>query len=204
VKPALLERIGAGTVSPRPQIARIMGDCVVFADGSQARANTIIVATGYAVEFPFLDPEIVSAGREGLPLYRLVFPPDYPTLAFLGMFRVTGPVPPVAEMQARWVAQVLRGGVHLPAPDAMRAAIDARMALIARTGGNPFRLDFEAYLDLLAAEIGVLPRLWRHPRLWRALLTGPPVAARYRLDGRGRWCGAARVTLAANRPKPIR
>ena len=204
LKPALFERISAGTVSPKPQITRIAGDCVAFGDGSQVRADTIIAATGYAVEFPFLDPGIVPVSAEGLPLYRLVFPPDYPTLAFLGMFRVTGPVPPVAEMQARWVAQVLRGGVHLPAPDAMRASIGARMALIARTGGNPFRLDFEAYLDLLAAEIGVLPRLWRHPRLWPALLTGPPVSARYRLDGRGRWCGAARVILAANRPKSTR
>jgi dimethylaniline monooxygenase (N-oxide forming) len=183
LKPVLLERIRAGTVLPRPQIVATEGSWVVFGDGSRVQANTIIAATGYAVDFPFLDAEIIPVSRAGLPLYRLVFPPDYPTLAFIGMFRVTGPVPPVAEMQARWVARIWRGDVALPAPDEMRAAIAARMALIARTGSNPFRLDFEAYLDLLAADIGALPRLWRHPRLWHALLFGPAIAAQYRLDG---------------------
>lgn len=204
LKPALLDRIRSGSVIPRPQIAQIEADCVVFGDGSRVHADTIIAATGYAVEFPFLAPEIVPMSRDGLPLYRLVFPPDHPTLAFIGMFRVTGPVPPVAEMQARWAARVLRGRVRLPAPDVMRAAITARMALIARTGGNPFRLDFEAYLDLLAAEIGVLPRLWRHPRLWHALLLGPPVAAQYRLDGRDHRRNIARSILTAKRVRTAR
>ena len=50
---------------PRPQIAQIEGDRVTFSDGSQVQADTIIAATGYAVEFPFLDPAIVPISSQG-------------------------------------------------------------------------------------------------------------------------------------------
>jgi len=125
--------------------------------------------------------------------------PDRPTLAFIGMSRASGPIMPLAEMQARWAARVLRGAIALPPAAAMHAAITARRHLIAARGGNPFRIEFEPYMDMLAAEMGALPRLGRHPRLWRALLTGPPIAARYRLDGPARAANAADILRSGNR-----
>jgi hypothetical protein len=196
-KEKLRQSIAAGRVVLKPGVDRVDGNTVFFADGSSSRVDTIICATGYGVSYPFLDSTIVQADATGLPLYRLIFPPTWPTLAFIGMFRVTGPAPPVAEMQARWAASVLRGAVNLPAIAEMRAAIEVRRAQIARRGTNPYRLNAEAYQDMLASELGVLPRLWRHPRLAPLLLSGPPIAAQYRLDGPGRWSGAARALMAA-------
>jgi hypothetical protein len=86
----------------------------------------------------------------------------------------------------------------------MRSAIETRKQLIRHTGGNPFRLDFEAYLALLAADIGALPRLWRHPFLWREVLFGPPIAAQYRLDGHGRRPDLARDILRAKPERAAR
>jgi dimethylaniline monooxygenase (N-oxide forming) len=100
-------------------------------------------------------------------------------------------------MQARWAAHIFHGDVQLPSPDEMRGAVAERRALVAQHGGNPFRLFAEAYEDILASEIGALPRLLRWPRLWRAILAGPPVAAQYRLDGPNSWVGARQTLLDA-------
>lgn len=202
LKDKLRERIAAGAVVLKPAITRIDGDTLLFEDGSQVQADTIIYATGYAVHFPFLSPQILATDMAGLPLYRLVFAPNWPTLAFGGMFRLTGAVFPLSEMQARWVARVWRGTAHLPSPATMWSAIRTRQAAIARRGSNPSRLEFEPYMDLLAAELGILPRLWRRPALLWALLFGPSIAAQYRLDGPGRWAGAAQTIRAANAGTP--
>lgn len=197
----LLDGVAEGRITPKPDIARLDGADVVFADGTRTAVDIVVCATGYSVEFPFIDEAIIRPGPEGLDLYRQVVHPDCPGLAFIGMFRVSGPALPVAEMQARWVARALRGRVTLPTPAAMRAAIAARRAAVARTGANPYKLDFVPYLDEIAADLGILPRWWRHPRLLWPLLAGPPTPAQYRLDGPGRWRGAAAAIRAAQTPR---
>lgn len=198
LKDKLRERIASGTISLKPAITRIEGDTIHFTDGSSIGADTLVCATGYAVKYPFLSEQIVSTPTTGLPLYRLVFAPGWPTLAFGGMFRLTGAVFPLSEMQARWVAGVWTGKVRLPSVATMKGAIRTRQEQIARRGSHPGRLEFEPYMDLLAAELGILPHLWRRPALLLALLFGPSIAAQYRLDGPGRWSGAAQTIRAAS------
>ena len=200
VSARLQEALKSGSVLPRPGVSRVDGTTVYFADGSSAEVDVIVAATGYALRFPFLADSIFRVTADGLGLYRAVIHPDRPTLAIVGMSRATGAIMPLAEMQARWATEVLRGRVRLPPAAAMHAAIAARRALVAARGGNPFRIEFEPYMDTLAAEIGVLPRLWRHPGLWRTLLAGKPIAARYRLDGPGRTPQAQHMLQAGNRP----
>ncbi len=195
----LREAIAAGAVRPRPGITRVEGRTIAFADGRTDPVDVIVCATGYRLRIPFLAESIFRADPRGLGLYRVVVHPDRPTLAFLGMTRTTGAIMPLAEMQARWTAAVLRGRLRLPPPVRRHAAIAARRRAVAARAGNPFRVELEPYLDLLAAEVGVLPQLWRHPRLWRDLLLGPPIAARYRLDGPHRARTAARILRAGNR-----
>lgn len=179
----LREAIAAGTVLTKPGIERLDNGAIHFVDGTRAEVDAIIVATGYTLRFPFLSEATISAPPAGLGLYRLVVHPDYPTLFFIGMARASGPILPLGEMQARWATQVLRGNIRLPVPAAMHRSIARRREHVALVGGNPYRLQYEPYMDLLAAELGVLPRLLRRPRLWRSLLSGPFLAARYRLDG---------------------
>ena len=172
----LLDEVAAGRVVMRPAIAALDEGGAIFADGSRIDADAVILATGYAADFPFL-PEGVPARIGGaLALYRLVFPPGIGGLAFVGMTRVSGPVFPVAELQARWIAAVFTGRAQLPPADAMHAEIDGRIARARAGHDDQMRVEFLSYADDIAGRIGARPSLWRHPRL----LTSPVSARDYR------------------------
>jgi hypothetical protein len=194
----LLPRIVGGEICARPGIERFAGADVIFADGSRMRPDTIIFATGYALDFPFLPPELQPWTGPNAGLYRLVFPPDHPTLPFIGVCRVHGPILPIVEMQARWVARVLTGRASLPPAEEMRAEGARRWHAQLARHDSPIRVALLPYLDEIGGLIGARPYLWRHPWLLRRLLTGPPVAAQYRLEGPGRWGGAAEVLKRAS------
>ncbi|MEM6337821.1 MAG: NAD(P)-binding domain-containing protein, partial [Bacteroidota bacterium] len=49
----LLNLIGHGRIIPKPNIARLDGDRVVFTDDTEEEADVLIYATGYKVSFPF-------------------------------------------------------------------------------------------------------------------------------------------------------
>jgi len=187
----LLPQIAAGRVSVHSDVAQIEGSQVIFDDGTCAPVDTIICCTGYTLNFPFLDETVIKPIGDTIDLYQHIFPSDVPNLAFIGLCIVTGPLFPVAEMQARWVARVLAGKVSLPAPAAMRRQIQEQKRAATRLGAHPLRVQLLDYMDALAKQIGVLPRLLRHPRLIVPLLAGPLVAAQYRLDGPGQWEHAA-------------
>lgn len=194
----LLSRIMSGDIGVHPHIVRFDGAEAVFADGSRERPDTVIFCTGYDLDFPFLSPLLRPWTEAGGGLYRLVFPPEHPSLAFIGVCRVQGPLFPILEMQARWAARVLIGEAQLPSPAAMYQEIERRRRTQQRRGDSLPRVGLIPYLDQLGEEIGVRPHLWRHPSLLLPLLTGPPVAAQYRLEGPDRWAGAAEAIRAAN------
>jgi cation diffusion facilitator CzcD-associated flavoprotein CzcO len=148
----------------------------LFADGTRADADAVVLATGYTPEFPFLPTGIPERIAGALALYRLVFPPGVASLAFVGQARVSGPVFPVAELQARWVAAVIAGRVALPSPEAMRREIETRLARARAAHDDQMRVELLPYLDDIASRIGAKPSLWRHPRL----LVSPVSARDYR------------------------
>jgi dimethylaniline monooxygenase (N-oxide forming) len=193
----LLPAIASGRLDVRPGIDRMESSAVIFADGSCLQPDTVIFATGYGLEFPFLPASLQpwSGGESGL--YRLVFPPNHPTLAFVGVCRAHGPILPIVEMQARWVAQVFSGQERLPTPRVMHAEIDRRLRIQTARNDSVIRVSLLPYLDELAGCIGVRPQLHTHLDLLTPILVGPPVAAQYRLDGPHRWSGAASSIRAA-------
>lgn len=192
---SLLPRIMAGEILLVPAIERMSGNRVILADGRRLQPDAIIFCTGYGLEFPFLPAGSQPWQDPSSGLYRLVFPPDAPTLPFIGVCRVHGPILPIVEMQARWMARVLTGESDLPPPMAMRAEIEERWQRQIAIGDSPIRVALLPYLDEIGSEIGARPHLWRHPSLLRALLTGPPVAAQYRLEGPNGWSGAQATIL---------
>lgn len=194
----LLSRIISGDIGVHPHIVRFDGAEADFADGSRERPDTVIFCTGYDLDYPFLSPVLHPWTEAGGGLFRLVFPPKDPSLAFIGVCRVQGPIFPIVEMQARWAARVLIGEASLPSPAAMYQEIEQRRRTQQRRGDSLLRVGLIPYLDQLGAEIRVRPHLWRHPSLLLPLLTGPPVAAQYRLEGPNRWAGAAEAIRAAN------
>jgi dimethylaniline monooxygenase (N-oxide forming) len=141
---------------------------------------------------------VLKLDEHGVALYKHVFHPEQPSLAFIGMCMVGGAVFPLAEMQARWAARVFSGQAALPSPDQMRRQIHRQRNQLIQLGADPMRVQPAEYVDELAGLIGVRPNLLRRPGLTWSLLTGPFTASRYRLDGPGRWPGAEAVIRAQN------
>ena len=195
----IIQRIASGVIVPKPGVAGLEDGQVVFSDGTRSRADVILLATGYNMGFPFLEGALANPPGNAVDLYRHVFHPDLPGLAFLGLCIVAGSVIPVIELQARWAARVLAGEAALQGPEQMREEIRVRRSRAQAIGGHPMRVQLLEYMDVLAAEIGAKPNLARHPALAWQLLTGAPSPAQYRLDGPGQWKNAGQAVRDANR-----
>ncbi len=90
----IIRRIASGSIAPKPGIASLDEKQVVFTDGTRSRADTIILATGYNMGFPFLQGTLANPPANVLDIYKLVFHPELPGLAFIGMCTVAGPGDP--------------------------------------------------------------------------------------------------------------
>ncbi|MGI4811398.1 MAG: flavin-containing monooxygenase [Janthinobacterium lividum] len=120
-----------GRVRARPGIAAVSGQDVRFVDGTSARYDTIIAATGYDVDLPFLSPELSPVRGHWLDLYRRVVRPGVPGLFFVGFFNVTGGGNiRMMDDQAEWVAALVTGRAGLPDEAAMSADIRQEQARI--------------------------------------------------------------------------
>jgi dimethylaniline monooxygenase (N-oxide forming) len=124
VSSELLPRLGHGDIAVKPNIDRYSGGrSVRFADGSEEEIDLVVYCTGYKMTFPFFDPEVFSAPDNRLPLYRRVASVERPGLYLIGFIQPLGPIMPLAEAQAEWVADLLGGRAGLPAAAEMRREI---------------------------------------------------------------------------------
>jgi dimethylaniline monooxygenase (N-oxide forming) len=152
----ILSRLAHGEIDVRPNIARLTERTVVFADGSEVEADVVVYCTGYKVTFPFFAPEFISAPGNDLPLFRRVFHPDVPGLAFIGLLQPLGAVMPIAEAQSTWACDYLAGRYVLPPAGAVRADIERERARMRRryvaSVRHTMQVDFEDYMAGLAKE----------------------------------------------------
>jgi dimethylaniline monooxygenase (N-oxide forming) len=178
--PELLQQIVAGAIEGRPPVTALAPHEVVFADGSRVQADMLLCCTGYHLRLPFLSPTLLEVKRGWVDLYQHIFPPHLPNLAFVGMVTIAGSHPPVAEVQARWVARVFAGAHALPSPADMEAAIQQQRAHPLSQNPVPMQVQIPQYTDAIARILGVYPHPWRHPRQAYRLLMGPLSADDYR------------------------
>ena len=152
----ILDRISHGAIAPRPNIAQLGPDWVRFTDGTQVHADVVIYCTGYRITFPFFDEDFLAARDNRIDLFRRVFRPGNPSLAFVGLLQPLGAIMPLAEAQGRWIAEYLRGEYHLPAPRAMAADIRRENARMRRryvaSQRHTIQVDFDTYLASLRRE----------------------------------------------------
>jgi cation diffusion facilitator CzcD-associated flavoprotein CzcO len=152
----LLDRIGHGRITVKPNLERIDGSRVHFADGSSEAIDTIVWCTGYRITFPFLDDSVVGTAGNQVSLYRRVVHPERSRLYFLGLVQPLGAIMPIAERQAEWIADLLEGTAALPPPERMRRAIERedralRKRYVASTR-HTIQVDFHSYMRVLARE----------------------------------------------------
>jgi hypothetical protein len=141
---------------PKPNIAALDGSKVRFIDGSAVEADVIVYCTGYKITFPFFAPEFLSAPDNEIPLFRRVFDPSIPNLAFIGLLQPLGAIMPLAEAQGAWVGDYLLGEYALPDAAAMEADIDADQKAMRKryvaSKRHTIQVDFDDYLYALAKE----------------------------------------------------
>jgi len=152
----ILDRIIHGAIAPRPNIAQLGPDWVRFADGTQVHADVVVYCTGYRITFPFFDEGLLAAPGNRIELFRRVFAPGNPSLAFVGLLQPLGAIMPLAEAQGEWIAEYLRGAYHPPAPRAMAADMrreDRRMRRrYVASARHTIQVDFDTYLARLRRE----------------------------------------------------
>jgi len=145
----LLNRLGHGDLAVRPNIDRFEGSKVFFTDGGSGEYDVVVYCTGYKVSFPFFTPAVVRADDNHIDLYRRVVHPDHPGLYFLGLIQPLGAIMPLAEVQAAWVCDLVRGAGALPAVSAMRrqiAAYDANLRKrFVASKRHTVEVDFHSY-----------------------------------------------------------
>lgn len=152
----ILDRIQHGTIAPKPNIAALEGDRVRFEDGSEAQVDVVVYCTGYKITFPFFDEQLICAPDNHIELFRRVFHPDIPNVAFIGLLQPLGAIMPLAEAQGEWVGDYLLGDYALPPRAEMLADMAADQEAMRRryvaSKRHTIQVDFDDYLRDLARE----------------------------------------------------
>ncbi len=152
----LLPMLKAGRVIAKPNLHALRGDQLEFVDGSREPVDALIYATGYDVSFPFFDPSFVSAPNNELPLYLRTFHPDHPGLYFIGLAQPLGAIMPIAEAQAKLVADCIASRYAPPPAPSMRREADAERAAVRQrfvaSRRHTMQVDFDAFMAALARE----------------------------------------------------
>ncbi len=145
----LLNRLGHGDITVRPNIDRFEGSKVFFTDGGSAEYDVVVYCTGYKVSFPFLTSAMVRAEDNHVDLYRRVVHPDHAGLYFVGLIQPLGALMPLAEVQAGWVADLITGAGALPPVAEMRrqiATYDANLRKrFVASKRHTIQVDFHTY-----------------------------------------------------------
>jgi len=177
-----LPLVAEGRIVAKPWIDQIEGQTIHFTDGSSEEFDAIIFGTGFDLSLPFLSPEIsrsLNVDAKHIDLHKFTFHPDWPGLAFVGLYEQTGPYFTPLELQARWITYIWSGIRHAPSREEMCAGITAYRS---QRGGAQLQ-PMHTMALLFAREAGVEPDLSQRPELARALIFGPLTAVSFRLSG---------------------
>lgn len=127
VNDELLELLEHGRIMAHPGIQAFEGEHVHFTDGSHTRADVLLCATGYHMDYSYLPQSLVPPGTNDLTLFNGAMHPQRHDLFFAGVCRPMGAIWPVAEVQARFIGELLAGRYALPSATAIRRAAEPIM-----------------------------------------------------------------------------
>jgi hypothetical protein len=122
VNSLILHHLGHGDLRVRPDVARLDGDGVVFRDGTRGGYDLVVLATGYRLHYPFVDPALLRWTGAAPDLHLNIFSDAAPGLFVIGMIEASGIGWQGRYEQAELVAAYLRA--RRDAPE-RAAALDA-------------------------------------------------------------------------------
>ena len=111
VNSLVLHHLGHGDIRARPDLQRVEGNRVTFTDGTSGEYDLILQATGYTLDYPFIDRSALNwAPERAAPeLYLNAFHPESDSLFMMGMIEAAGLGWEGRAEQARLVAAYIRG-----------------------------------------------------------------------------------------------
>ncbi len=90
VNTLILNHLGQGDLRVRPDIDRFDGRTVHFRDGSSGEYDLVLLATGYTLDYPFVDRDALHWTGWSPKLFLNVFPPSFNGLYVMGMIEASG------------------------------------------------------------------------------------------------------------------
>ena len=156
--PNLMAHFVWGRIKGKPAIADIEDREIRFTGGSTATFDSMIAATGYDVDVPFLPKDVKVLDRHRLNLFRRIAVPGWPDLYFVGFFNVSGGGNiRLMDFQAEWIADIASGEVMLPDAAEMQRDIarehQAMAKLYPAAARYGLELDSRKYARDLAKEM---------------------------------------------------
>ncbi|KXH43035.1 hypothetical protein CSIM01_01789 [Colletotrichum simmondsii] len=217
IRSDFVEKLQTGIFSlRRTTIASFTETGVILENGDSLDADVVILATGYhIVDQPYLPPGALASKEAPAPhvdLYKSIVPPTWKDLYVMGQTEQAGPVTPVSEAQARYIAAVIKGSVELPGEEEMMREIRTmrswRKKHMIDSDRHALNVEFVKYMDGLLAPLGAAPTFGKlfgriftsgKPlRAWSilsAVYFGIPAPAQWRLFGEGSTPVLAEETL---------
>ena len=114
VNTLILNHLGQGDLHVRPDIDRFDGNTVHFRDGTSGEYDTILLATGYTLDYPFVAREELNWTSSSPNLFLNIFPPSFNGLYVLGMIEASGIGWQGRYAQAELIANYLRAEADAP------------------------------------------------------------------------------------------
>jgi len=99
---------GHGKLQVFPDVRSFDGELIEFTDGQQAAFDLVVFATGYQLEFPFIDQGLLNT-HDGVPkLYLHAFHPTDDTLFVAGMIQPNSGQWQLTDLQTQIMARYLK------------------------------------------------------------------------------------------------
>ncbi|MET0673449.1 MAG: NAD(P)/FAD-dependent oxidoreductase [Microbacterium pygmaeum] len=114
VNTLVLNHLGQGDITMRPDIDRFDGRTVHFRDGSSADFDLVLLATGYTLDYPFVERGALNWRGFSPSLYLNVFPPSFNGLYVMGMIEASGIGWQGRYEQGELIAQYLSASADRP------------------------------------------------------------------------------------------
>jgi len=129
--PSLMSHFVWDRIKAKPGIASVKEQEVTFVDGTSETYDSVIVATGYQVDLPFLAPPLRPLDGHQLGLFLRVVHPAHSGLYFVGMFNVAGGGNiRMMDDQAEWVTDLVTGQLAPPDHATIRAGMEEEQAFL--------------------------------------------------------------------------
>lgn len=167
VNTLVLTHLGQGDLRIRADVERFDGATVHFRDGTSSEYDTVLLATGYRLDYPFVDRAHLHWTGMAPHLFLNIFPPSFNGLYMMGMVEASGLGWQGRYEQAELIAAYLRAQVD--APD--RASLFRRRVNVPwpdLTGGYRYlgleRMSYYVNKDAYRTTVRAMTRSLHHDR----------------------------------------